>query len=348
MSSLISVNYVVRNGGKYIHYFLNSIKNQTYRDFEVHVLDNNSDDDTREIIRQKYPEFNLHESSENIGAWAGFEKLLGNSTSKYIICMTDVILKENFLEKAVVILENNPDCGALQAKVYQMELYKNPEFAAYDLQFTENKIIDTCGFKIFKSRKIINLGHGEKDKGQFNNTSEIFAVEGVVPIFRREALEDCKIEGWLIDPHYRVGAFGYGDDLDLSWRMRLLGWKQMFAPNVIAYHDRSTTKGYSKSLKNYFQRIKERSKINITKRRLDWRNNRFTIIKNDYIINILKDLPHILLREIGVLGYTILFEPMVLAEFPNFIKYLPRMFKRRKIIMKRSKISSQEIRKWFE
>lgn len=326
----VTVNYIVCNGEKYIRYFLDSLKNQTYKDFKVNVWDNNSTDNTREIVKSEYPEFNLIESPENIGVWAAFEKLASQDDSKYIICMTDVILKEDFIEKAIAAMEQDPQIGGLQAKIYQMKLYgeEKPIFS---------NTIDTVGFKIFRSRKIINLGQGEEDKRQYDNLKEIFAVEGAVPIFRKEALESCRINGWLIDPDYRIGPLGYGDDLDLAWRIRLFGWKQILSPDVIAYHDRSTTKGTSKGLKDYLERRKERANIDIIKRRLDWRNTRFTIIKNDYIISILKDLPWIIVREIAVLGYMILFEPKVLAEIPNFMKYLPNMVKKRRQIMCQAK-----------
>jgi len=352
---IITVNYVVRNGGQYVRFFLDSLKKQTFKDFEVHVWDNNSDDDTREIIKNEYPEFKLHESKENIGVWAAFEKLvhleaklpsedvLGSLASKYVICMTDVILKEDFIEKAIAVMEKEPQAGALQAKIYQMELYNH---GTWNMEHG-TKIIDTLGFKIFRSRKIINLGQGEEDKGQYNNLKEVFAVEGAVPIFRREALESCRINGWLIDPDYRSGPLGYGDDLDLAWRMRLFGWKHVLSHEVVAYHDRSTTKDTSSGAISYLKRVKERRKIDIQKRRLDWRNTRFTIIKNDYIINILRDLPRIISREIAVFGYTLMFEPQVLREIGNFIKYLPRMIKRRGQIMKKAKASPKEMRQWI-
>ena len=340
-SNIITVNYVVRNGEKYIRYFLDSLKKQTYQSFEVYIWDNNSTDRTPEIIKNEYPQFKLHESSENIGFWAGQEKLINQTDSKYIICLSDIILKVNFIEKAVRVMEANPDCGALQAKIYQMDLYDRAEPV-----YTNR--IDTLGFKFFRSRKLINLGHGEEDTSPSFTIKEIFAVEGAVPIFRREALESCRIKNWIIDPDYRVGPLGYGDDLDLAWRMRLFGWKHLLAPDIICYHDRSTTKGYSKSAKDYLVRVKERRKIDIQKRRLDWRNTRFTITKNDYIINILKDLPYILAREVRVLGYTVLFEPKVLAEIPNFIKYLPGMIRKRREVMKRAKVSPTDMAKWFK
>ena len=83
------------------------------------------------------------------------------------------------------------------------------------------------------------------------------------------------------------------------------------------------------------------------KRRLEWRNIRFTIIKNDYTINILKDLPHILKREIMMLGYIIIFEPKVLGEVPNFLRLLPKILRKRGQIMERRVARPEEMRKWF-
>jgi len=351
----VSINLVVMNGENFIRHSLRSIKEQSYPQnlIEINILDNGSTDKTKEIIREELEigppagecdsglgEFSLVENPVNIGFWAGQEKLFGQSEGEIIVATTDVILDKNFLKNAVAVFETDPKIGAIQAKIYQMELYGQPTPV-----FTD--IIDTVGFVIFKSRRIINLGHGDKDNGQFNDQQDIFAVEGAVPIFRRTALENCKINGRIIDPDYRAGSFGYGDDLDLAWRMRLFGWKQILAPAVIAYHDRSTTKNIAKHARDYLSRIKRRSHISIQKRRLDWRNVRFTIIKNDYIINLLKDLPQIVFREAMVLIYSILFEPKVLFEIPIFLKLFPKMIRNRKIIMQKAKVGPKEMRRWF-
>src|SRR3989338_1252840 len=336
----VTINLAVRNGAKFIRHTLNSVKSQTYGNMEINVFDNNSNDETVEIVTTEFPEYKLTRSGENIGIWAAQEKLFDISNGKYIGALTDVILDPYFIENAVSIMEYDDKIGAVQAKIYQMNLYSNNEPE-------KTNVIDCVGFKIFHSRKIINDGQGEVNNGQFGEVKEIFGVEGAVPIFRKKTLEDCKINGHFIDPIYRVGPLGYGDDLDLAWRMNMFGWKQIYAPNVIAYHDRSTTKGYAKKWLQYFSRRSERSRIDIEKRRLDWRNVRWTIIKNDYIINILKDLPRILLREIQVLGYAVLFEPKVLMAIPGFISGLPTILKTRKEVMRRARRTSREMRKWM-
>lgn len=340
---IVSINLVVHNGENFIRRSLDSVKKQTYpaKLLEVNILDNNSTDQTREIIRQEFPEFNLIENNENIGFWAGQEKLFSANRGEFIVAMTDVILAPNFIKNSAKALADNPTAGAIQAKIYKMD------FGAGNAPiFT--KTLDTLGFQVFKSRRVVNKAHGEEDRGQYEKTEEVFGVEGAVPIFRKTALEDCRIEGRVIDPDFRAGSLGYGDDFDLAWRMRLFGWKEILVPSVIAYHSRSTTQDTAKNWRDYFKRLGRRRRISIQKRRLDWRNVRFTIIKNDYIINILKDLPRIIVREAMVLLYSILFEPKVLLEIPVFFKSVPKMLRKRKIIMTKAKAGPKEIRKWFK
>ncbi len=364
---LVTINLVVRDGEKYVHQCLDSVKSQTYQNIEVNIHDNASTDKTKEIIKswllearsQKLPRFSLIESSENLGMWPGQEELLKHSRGKYIVVLSvDVILDKNFVRNAVDRMEGDPMIGALQPKVYQYnasQLLTPKSFATgqathYPLQTInyslQTRTIDTCGFQIFRSRRLINVGHGEVDHGQFDRERQVFAVEGAVPVFQRQALESCRLEtqgGSIVDKDF----FWYGDDLDLAWRMRLFGWKQVYAPAVIAYHDRSTTKDVSRHWLDYFGRIKKRRQIPIKKRRLDWANYRLALIKNDHTANLLKDLPRIALGELMVLGYTLLFEPAVFLEFPRFFRLAPKMLRRRQEIMAKAKVSAAEIHQWM-
>lgn len=342
---IVSINLVVFNGEKYIRHFLASVKEQTYphASIEVNILDNGSSDATKQIIGEakagfaNFAGFKLIESEKNLGMWPGQEELLKHTAGEVMVCAAvDIIFEKDFVANAVKEMDGDPKIGALQSKTYRWEL-KNGEVV-------KTKEIDTLGFEIYKSRRVVNIAHGVKDEGQFNKKTEIFGVEGAAPIFRRSAFEDLRVAGEIADHEY----FWYGDDLDLAWRLNLFGWKQYFVPEIIAWHDRQTTKSARKSFLDYFRRVKIRRQIPIKKRRLDWRNTRFTIVKNDYIINVLKDLPRILAREISVLGYALLFEPGVLKEIPIFLARLPKIIRKRKAVMKKAKVSPAEIRKWFK
>ena len=251
---------------------MDSIRAQSYQNIEINQFDGTVD---------------------NIGFWAGQERLLPQSKGEYIICMSDVVLDKDFVKNAVEILERDPKIGALQAKIFQSD-----------------GLIDTTGFQISRTRRVIN--RGKQTRNEFPE-GEIFAVEGAVPVFRKKALENLP---YMVDPDFRIGPYGYGDDLDLTWRMKNLGWKQWYAPTVIAYHDRST-RG-------------PRHDIPLIKRQLDWCNVRFAIIKNDQ--HLLRDAPFWIPREIAVMMYTILFEPGVLKILPRFFKLLPVMLRRRHVL----------------
>lgn len=268
---LVSINLVAHNRGPWLQRAVDSIRAQTYPNIEVNEFDG---------------------TTNNIGFWAGQEKLLSRSRGIYIICMSDVVLDKDFVKNAIEIMERDPKIGALQAKVLQSD-----------------GLIDTTGFQMFRSRRVIN--RGKQTRNEYPE-GDIFAAEGAVPVFRKAALESLP---YMIDPDFRIGPLGYGDDLDLAWRLRNRGWKQWYAPSVVAYHDRST-RG-------------PRRTIPLIKRQLDWCNVRLTILKNDRWYDLLRDAPFWILREIGVILYTLTHEPRVFGIIPRFFKLLPRMIRRR-------------------
>lgn len=337
---LVSIQVVVRNGQDYIRHCLRAAMAQTYQDLEIIVLDNASTDQTPTIVSNEFPNIHCIRHGPNIGMWPGHEYLLAHTSGKYILALsTDVMLDEDFIKNAVAAMERDQCTGALQCKMYRFEKSRL-ESGAY----RSGRIIDTCGFAVARSRRVVNIGHGEKDGPAFSMPREIFAVEGAAPFLRRTALEDIRIEGKIADPDF----FWYGDDLDLAWRMRLFGWGQFFTPDMIAWHDRSTTKDLAERFLGHITvRRAARASIPVGKRILDWTNVRCTIVKNDHIMNVLRDAPWFVAREIAVFFYSLLFEPRVLKGIPRFVHLLPRMLRRRKAIMARAKVPASGIHAWF-
>src|SRR3989344_1013438 len=348
MQTLVTVNLVVLNGGKYISRFLDCLKQQTYgqANIEVQIWDNGSSDGTLEHVQSRKAEFGdfkrfaWFKGEKNLGMWPGQEEIFKTSNGAYIVASAvDVLMDKDFISNAIKSLEQDPKIGALQAKIYTYSI----DSLSGILPNPSEKIIDTCGFKIFKSRRVVNLGHGEIDHGQYDKQMDIFAVEGAIPVFRKSTLKDISLGQGFCDPDY----FWYGDDLDFGWRINLFGWRQIMDPSVIAWHDRQTTKTVAQGVRDHLSRVGTRRKIPLKKRQLDWANVRFTIIKNEYMINVLKDLPYILGREIAVFGYTLFFEPGVFRAISRFLNLLPRMLKRRREIMKRARRTAAEMRRWY-
>ncbi len=330
MGPRVSVSLVVYNGEKYIRDCLLAVRAQTYRAMEVVVFDNNSTDRTRDIVRAEFPEFRLVTNDRNWGLGPGWNKCLTLTTGAYFVGLcADVVIHPDFVHNGVAVMERDTGIGALQAKIYSVQ------------EGIRTNIIDTTGFIIFKSRRIVNRGHGEKDVGQYDQEGEVFSYEGAVPLWRRTAMEESAVNGECHDEDF----FWYADDIDFGWRMRLFGWKSWYAPNVIAYHDRSTTKRLSTGYRDF---IRQRKTIPARKRMLDWQNIHLTFLKNDFAVSILKHLPYILKRELALLAYIIVFEPGTLRAVVRILRLLPRMILKRRIIMRTKKASRSDMERWFQ
>ncbi len=326
---LVSINLVVQNGEKYIRDCLRSVRAQTYPRCEVVVFDNNSTDSTRDIVTQEFPEFRFIANAKNLGFGPGQNKCLALTKGKYILGLcVDIVLDVDFVTHAVKAMERDAQIGALQAKIYRLE------------NGAKTDIIDTTGFVIFKSRRVINRGHGEKNAGQYDREEEVFSYEGAVPFWRREALVASAVDGEAHDEDY----FWYADDIDLGWRLRLFGWKSYFVPTVVAYHDRSTTKRLSNNWRDF---VALRRTVPARKRMLDWQNQHFTFIKNDCILSALKDIRYVLPRECMLFCYIVAYEPYTLRAIPHMLRLLPRMLRKRRYIMAHKKATRQEMERWF-
>jgi GT2 family glycosyltransferase len=327
----IDVLMAVHNGAPWLGDVLAALAAQTGAEFRLSVWDNASTDATTEIVRQLIPSARIVRSDENIGFWAAVERLSESCTGEVLVALTDVVLAPEFLARASAAFAD-PSVGAVQGKLYQLR------------GGDRTTVIDTIGFHIDRSRRVTIAGHGEIDDGRYDRTGPIFAVEGAAPVFRTRAFRDAAVEGHVIDPAFRAGPLGYGDDLDLAWRMALFGWRQVLVPDAVAWHDRSTTHETATGLRSHLGHIPERRAIPIEKRVLDWVNVRAARLKNDRAADVLRDLPFIVVRELVVLVYMLLVEPRALAGVAHLLRLTRPMLRQRRIVQRRARADLHE---WF-
>ncbi len=352
---LVSVVVLTYNGEETIKDCLNSVLNQSSDNIELIVVDNASRDKTREILanffengsRETYENcsrsIRVIENKKNVG-FAGHNVGIENTAGEFVLCMNqDVVLDKEFISEAVKLAQQDEKIGAVQGKL----LKKRPRGSG-------EKIIDTTGHLIFKSRRIVDRGQGKKDNGQYDKIEEVFGVNGAVSFFRKACLEDVKISvnprsGSATDPRYEYydqDFFMYKEDVDLSWRIRLYGWKIVFCPTAIAYVERTSrpineTSGAAQKV------IKTRRQQTQFVKSLSFKNYRLAIIKNDLPWLFIKHLPWILPREISAWLYVLFLEPGTWPAIINLFRQIPRALKKRKIIMKNKKAGVGETGKWF-
>lgn len=101
------------NAEKYISRTLMSLMSSSYKDFDVHIFDNASTDNSVEVISyfiKKYKNIYLHKNKKNIGMFPNMNKCLSMATGKYlkILCADDILYKNCLLEQ-VSVLEKHKD-----------------------------------------------------------------------------------------------------------------------------------------------------------------------------------------------------------------------------------------------
>lgn len=363
----VSIQIVTWNSRKFLPECLESIFNQTYKDYSVLIIDNASNDDTIEFVKENYPAVAILRNNKNLGFAAAHNQgiRLFESSPYLLVVNPDVILEKDWLEKILSVVEKDKKIGAIGGKL--LKIYTSePEIN----EKVKTKIIDSTGLQVLRSRRVIDRGEGELDQGQYDKKEEVFGLSAACALYSRTALEDIKIptnyksnaniqiyKNSSIRNKFVIGRkasgvngeyfdedfFSYKEDVDLSYRLRWRGWKLFYTPEAVAYHYRQVPGGKKKIL----DIIKKRRERSALVRYLSYRNHIFLLTKNESFINFLKDLPWILFYELGKFLYFLLFEQRTLRVIPNFFAKLPRMLKKRNWVIKNRKINSREIRKWF-
>ncbi|MFH1210101.1 MAG: glycosyltransferase family 2 protein [archaeon] len=326
----VSIIIVTFNSEKWIKNCLDSIKKQNFNVFEIIIVDNDSKDKTLDILKE-YISLKIIKNKQNLGFATANNQGIKLAKGEYILFLNpDVRLSKNCADNLVKKINQNYKIGFVTPKLVKSW---NP------------KIIDSTGVQATKSRRFIERGLESVDSKQYDQESNIFAGSGAALLFRKETLEDIKINNEYFDEDF----FCYKEDIDLCWRARLKCWEGIYVPEAIAYHSR----GHGLEPLNNFSRLFNRLKIKksstfIQIRRWSFRNNIFLILKNDSLKYFIIDLPFILSFWIPALFYYLIFEPYVYLEIPNIIKLTPKMLIKRRLIQKSKKINQKELREYFK
>src|SRR3989344_4434181 len=176
MKPLISINLLLYKPKFYLKPCLESIFAQSYDNFELLIIDNNSSDGTAERVQEiinearqrgaRAPFYKIIVNKENLGFAGGHNLGIRESKGDLVVLVNqDVILDIDFLKQAAEAF-NDETVASVQAKILRLRV-DNEDMIKTD-------IIDTTGLVILKNRSIIARGQGRQDVGQFDKQEEIF------------------------------------------------------------------------------------------------------------------------------------------------------------------------------
>lgn len=223
--SVIIVNYNVRY---FLEQALLSVRKAAQRlPTEIWVVDNNSVDDSVRMVEEKFPEVHLIANKDNPGFSIANNQAIRQSKGEYVLLLNpDTVVEEDTFERCCAFMDAHPDAGALGVRMIDGAGNFLPEskrgFPSPWVAFAK-----TFGLaRIFPTSRLFNhyhLGYLAEDE-----TNEVEVLAGAFMFMRRKALEKVG----LLDETF----FMYGEDIDLSYRVILGGYKNYYLPETTIIH----------------------------------------------------------------------------------------------------------------
>ena len=242
--SIIIVNYNVK---EFLQNLLYSIeKASTNITKEVIVVDNASDDGSVNLIKEKFPSVKLIENQSNVGFGIANNQALKMANGKFLLLINpDAVVSEDTFDKMICFFKKNPDAGLAGCKIL------NPDGT---LQLACRRSFPGPWTSFCKVTGLSNLFPGSKLFARYNltyldidRTYEVDAISGSFMMIRREVYE--KVGGF--DEHF----FMYGEDLDLSYRIKQAGYKVFYVhtTQIIHYKGESTRRSSLDETKVFYE-----------------------------------------------------------------------------------------------
>lgn len=215
MKPEVSYLIVCFDSENYIIKCINSILNQSHKNYEIIIIDNNSQDNTISIIKDlsmKNEKIKIITNPKNIGYGNAIANALKDSNGEFLaILNADVILDEQWTSNLLKIFRSDENIMLASGKI----LFPNDELQSTGGMMDKYGAVLQRESKIFYTRKV-------------KDTSYFFYTDGSSFMVRRNIFDEISF-----DPN----LFMYYEDVDLSWKIRMLGYKIGHAPEAVSYHD---------------------------------------------------------------------------------------------------------------
>jgi GT2 family glycosyltransferase len=209
------------NGRHHLDDCLNSLRRQSFTDFELILVDNGSTDGSQEYVRRCYPEVRLIELGENRGFTGACQAGYAVARGELILLLNnDTEAEEGWLAAVTQAFNSHPHVGMVASKM---------------LLFDRRDHFHTAG-DFYRLNGIPgNRGVWQKDGGQYDQEEIVFSACGGAAAYRRTMLAEI---GFLDDDFY----FSC-EDVDMGWRANLAGWQVLYVPTAVVYHKLKATGG---------------------------------------------------------------------------------------------------------
>lgn len=216
--SIIILNW---NGEKLLKRFLPSVAGFIPRCAQLIVADNGSTDGSVAYVRENFPNVRLLTFDKNYGFAEGYNRAIDEMQTPYCVLLnSDVEAKSDWVTPLLQYMESHPGTGAVQPKILSVNNPDKFEYAGACGGFLDRHGYPYCRGRIFDTV--------EEDSGQYDEPMSIFWASGAALMVRTDVY---RLAGGL-DKEF----FAHMEEIDLCWRIRLLGYDIAVVPQAEVFH----------------------------------------------------------------------------------------------------------------
>jgi len=242
--SVIIVNYNVRH---FLEQALRSVQKASEGlSIETWVVDNNSQDQSIEMLHQQFPEVNLIHNQHNPGFAVANNQAIQKARGQYILLLNpDTVVQEDTFQRCLAFMEDHPKAGGLGIKM----LDGSGAFLPESKRGFPKPLVAFCKAfglsSLFPKSRIFNQYHLGFLSPEANHRVEV--LSGAFMLMRKSVLDEIG----LLDEAF----FMYGEDIDLSYRIVQAGYENYYfsESKIIHYKGESTKKGSLNYVRVFYQ-----------------------------------------------------------------------------------------------
>ncbi len=217
-SAVVILNW---NGEEHLRQFLPSVVAHTPQWVDVVVADNGSSDGSVALLKSQFSGVKIIEMPQNLGFAGGYNQALSELDYQMVILLnSDVQVVAGWCEPLLTELSENPDVGAVGPK---LRSYADPN--SFEYAGASGGYIDFLGYPFCRGRI---LQHIEIDHNQYDDKRDLFWVSG--------AAFCCRLSVFKSLGGFDEDFFAHQEEIDLCWRMQLMGYRVRIVPQSVVYH----------------------------------------------------------------------------------------------------------------